>query len=263
MKNDHLIIDGKMYVTTRRAAEIAGYSADYVGQLCRAGKLERRMINRIWYVENESILKHSEESFKANHTSFKTDDFKNSYEKAISSTFPLLLTSPDGQIMSLPTNSVGSQYVEQSKGQRRSTTAKVWWTSLFTTGVLIMLITITAFGLYTFNRNNPSLSNNLVAQVGGSISDTANQNDGASYLAHVGLVVVPSTGSQATNSKLINTITNSFSDPVQVKESVDANSGIITPVFRTVKGHDYLYVLVPVKTSTSSVTSTSSATSTN
>jgi hypothetical protein len=76
------------------------------------------------------------------------------------------------------------------------------------------------------------------------------QSDDAS-MAHAGLVVVPSQGS-TTDAKLTNTIVNSFSDNVTVTPGADGTTGVIKPQFRTVDGHDYLYVLVPVKTATSS-----------
>src|ERR1039457_2982802 len=72
---DSLLIEGKQYISTSRAAEIAGYSNDYVGQLCRAGKLDCWMIGRNWYVEEASILKHKNESLKPNQTVFKKGDF--------------------------------------------------------------------------------------------------------------------------------------------------------------------------------------------
>ena len=65
---DSFNIDGKTYISSRRAAEIAKYSNDYVGQLCRGGKVTARMMGRTWFVDQESILEHkrtSEEAFQA------------------------------------------------------------------------------------------------------------------------------------------------------------------------------------------------------
>jgi hypothetical protein len=47
-------------------------------------------------------------------------------------------------------------------------------------------------------------------------------------------------------------VANSFSDTVEIKPDANGTTGVIEPVFRTVKGHDFLYVLVPVKAATSS-----------
>lgn len=55
---DELQIDGKTYVSSKQAAKITGYAKDYVGQLCREGHLDARMVGRSWYVLEESIREH-------------------------------------------------------------------------------------------------------------------------------------------------------------------------------------------------------------
>jgi uncharacterized protein YbcI len=55
-----LVIDGKKYISSKRAAEITKYSKDYVGQLARSGKIDARLVGRSWYIDQESILAHSE-----------------------------------------------------------------------------------------------------------------------------------------------------------------------------------------------------------
>jgi hypothetical protein len=57
MKND-LVFEGKNYISSKRAANITSYAQDYIGQLCRAGKLEGKMIGRSWFVSEESLLGH-------------------------------------------------------------------------------------------------------------------------------------------------------------------------------------------------------------
>lgn len=53
-----LIIDGKTYISSKRAAEITGYARDYVGQLCREGHVTARLVGRSWYVLEDSIRAH-------------------------------------------------------------------------------------------------------------------------------------------------------------------------------------------------------------
>lgn len=55
---DALILEHKTYISARRAAEITGYTSDYVGQLCRAGKIESKVVGRSWFVLEESLLNH-------------------------------------------------------------------------------------------------------------------------------------------------------------------------------------------------------------
>ncbi len=55
---DSFIFEGKKYISAKRASGVSGYSSDYVGQLCRGGKLECRMVGRTWFVSEESLYLH-------------------------------------------------------------------------------------------------------------------------------------------------------------------------------------------------------------
>ncbi len=55
---DTLILEGKNYISARRAAKLINYSQDYIGQLCRANKLDCRMVGRSWFVTEESLISH-------------------------------------------------------------------------------------------------------------------------------------------------------------------------------------------------------------
>jgi len=65
-------------------------------------------------------------------------------------------------------------------------------------------------------------------------------------LEYKGLAVVPSTGSDERDEAMKNKIKESFSDEVEIKPDESGQSGVITPVFRKVKGDDFIYVLVPI-----------------
>lgn len=55
---DELTIGDKIYISSKRAAAITGYAKDYVGQLCREGQVEAKMVGRSWYVLESSIRAH-------------------------------------------------------------------------------------------------------------------------------------------------------------------------------------------------------------
>lgn len=55
---DELTIGDKTYISSKRAAEITGYAKDYVGQLCREGRVEATLVGRSWYVLESSIRAH-------------------------------------------------------------------------------------------------------------------------------------------------------------------------------------------------------------
>ncbi len=50
--------DGEEYIPTQKAAEITGYTQDYVGQLARGGEIAARKVGRRWYVGKAALLQH-------------------------------------------------------------------------------------------------------------------------------------------------------------------------------------------------------------
>lgn len=61
---EELVIAGKQYVSSKRASQMTGYTKDYIGQMCRAGKLDSKLVGRNWYVEPRSLLHLSSTSTK-------------------------------------------------------------------------------------------------------------------------------------------------------------------------------------------------------
>lgn len=57
MAENELILDGKTYTASKKAAQTSQYAQDYIGQLCRAGRADCRRINGLWYVTMESLEK--------------------------------------------------------------------------------------------------------------------------------------------------------------------------------------------------------------
>lgn len=55
---DELTLDNKKYLSSKQAAKVTGYAKDYVGQLCREGRIDARLVGRNWYVLESSILEH-------------------------------------------------------------------------------------------------------------------------------------------------------------------------------------------------------------
>lgn len=55
---DELIIDEKKYISSKQAAKVTGYAKDYVGQLCREGRVQAQLVGRSWYVLESAILDH-------------------------------------------------------------------------------------------------------------------------------------------------------------------------------------------------------------
>ncbi len=53
--SSQLTIEGVEYISSKRAAEITGYSQDYVGQLARAGKILGKRVGGLWYIVSDSL----------------------------------------------------------------------------------------------------------------------------------------------------------------------------------------------------------------
>lgn len=61
---DTVILDGVTYVKASVAAKNFRYTSDYIGQLCRAKKVDARLVGRTWFVNTDSIKEHKQNKFK-------------------------------------------------------------------------------------------------------------------------------------------------------------------------------------------------------
>ncbi len=55
---EELLIEEKKYVSSKQAAKLTGYAKDYIGQLCREGRVPARLVGRSWYVLESAIQDH-------------------------------------------------------------------------------------------------------------------------------------------------------------------------------------------------------------
>jgi len=55
---DEILIEEKRYISSKQAAKITGYAKDYIGQLCREGRVPARLVGRSWYVLESAISDH-------------------------------------------------------------------------------------------------------------------------------------------------------------------------------------------------------------
>ena len=63
---DEISIEGKEYISSRRASELSAYTQDYIGQLARNGFIEARRVGGLWYILSDSLkeYKSKAETFK-------------------------------------------------------------------------------------------------------------------------------------------------------------------------------------------------------
>lgn len=55
---EEILIGEKKYVSSKQAAKMTGYAKDYIGQLCREGRVPARLVGRSWYVLETAIQDH-------------------------------------------------------------------------------------------------------------------------------------------------------------------------------------------------------------
>ena len=53
--SDELFLEGKNYMSSKRAAQSTGYAQDYIGQLARGGLIDAQRVGGLWYVSLDSL----------------------------------------------------------------------------------------------------------------------------------------------------------------------------------------------------------------
>ena len=66
-------VNGESYVRASSLARELGYTADYVGQLCRSGAVKAEMVGRSWYVHEPSLREHKKSRYRSTATKSKTE----------------------------------------------------------------------------------------------------------------------------------------------------------------------------------------------
>jgi len=59
---EEVTLDKKKYVKAADIAKHLGYTSDYVGQLCRAEKVDARLVGRSWFVVADSLRAHQKDT---------------------------------------------------------------------------------------------------------------------------------------------------------------------------------------------------------
>ncbi len=53
--SDNVTVDGREYISSKRASELSGYAQDYIGQLARGGHIDAQRIGGLWFVFLQSL----------------------------------------------------------------------------------------------------------------------------------------------------------------------------------------------------------------
>jgi hypothetical protein len=77
---DTVRVEGVTYTKVATIARKFRYTTDYVGQLCRNGKVDCQFVGRAWYVSEESLLKHKDGRYVESRESEKSKNNNSSRE---------------------------------------------------------------------------------------------------------------------------------------------------------------------------------------
>lgn len=70
---EEISVKGKKYLKAKLVARELGYTNDYIGQLCRAGKVDAELVGRTWYVDAESIKAHKQTRYRSTKASTRRE----------------------------------------------------------------------------------------------------------------------------------------------------------------------------------------------
>ncbi len=71
MSEEEIYLSGKKLISLQRAHEATGYAKDYIGQLCRLGKIKAERIGRDWFVNLADLNEHKKLQKEKRSESFK------------------------------------------------------------------------------------------------------------------------------------------------------------------------------------------------
>src|SRR3990167_5305408 len=74
-----LYFNGKKFISASRAGEITGYTSDYIGQLCRAKKINSKIVGRTRYVLESDVVSYGESFSKESKSKKSLNPEKNKY----------------------------------------------------------------------------------------------------------------------------------------------------------------------------------------
>lgn len=243
-----LLLKGKIYISSKRAAYFSGFAKDYIAEMLRSGKIEGTKVSRNWYVSQDSLLEYLKNNDNERYEKFKTklnvekrvEDQKKDLEpeKKTESNQPIVFNIPSPVIpfAEVATHSSFKSLLTYALGPIAVSSIIASFLFLFLTA---------AFYAGDFNISMPKGLQALFLNTQESnVADLPAYGQNENLLSR-GMVVMPQTETDVEAQ--LESVKKAFSDEVVVTPDSSGTSGVITPVFKERNGNDYLYVLVPVK----------------
>ncbi len=271
-----LLVDGKTYISAIRASKKIGYASDYIGQLCRGGKIPGKLIGRSWYVDFDALSTHKRENKVRKNKAIlknvpqlkKPQEVKLVREKVFENYFagvekhfenkfePISIKAP-----SIASLSYKTEYVSRLPEVKKVPQAEVMTdvgrsrNSLVMVGlVMFMLLSVYAAGYIRYVATSSGQSqvslgasgflSGIFARIFGTDlkSNVPSPQNGTQF----GIVAVPENGND--HATIVARVKRAFSDEVEVIVDPEGDAGVIRPVFRDGDDtEDYAFVMVPIK----------------
>lgn len=134
---DEILIDEKIYVSSKRAAKMTGYAKDYVGQLCREGRVQARLVGRSWYVLESAIRDHRFGKVNEEETAHPVADSAISsvweatrYESILSSPLPVVQRHEERTVQAVVEERVPEFVPARPEHDNTEELAEVWRAAL-------------------------------------------------------------------------------------------------------------------------------------
>ena len=140
---DELLIEDKKYISSKRAAKMTGYAKDYIGQLCREGRVPARLVGRSWYVLETAIQDHR----------FGTTDIQSEENERITASEPTISTTLEStryetasdellpsvnRLKIAGTSSIDENSEETKESERLQDTWKTWFDRIADTDIPVV-----------------------------------------------------------------------------------------------------------------------------
>jgi hypothetical protein len=229
------------YISVTKASEIVGRTTNEIEQLCRAGKVQSKVIAGEWYLTEGSLSGYFNMTLSSviplAHLVEKEKDNKTQDSLFSGTPFSPVL-GKTVNILAAVTLIFGGYYVASTSEGRLAGTQVIGYVQK-TLDRSADIMAYVGYGVFDTIQNN-HLANTLLA-----LENLLYPKE--QIVQSSGLVIVPATGEDAVDRAVREQIQDSFSDEVEVIPDKNGRSGIIKPVFKKSVGRSYMYVMVPVE----------------
>lgn len=90
---EEISVNGETYVKASVLAKNFGYTADYIGQLCRSGQVKATLVGRSWYVNEDSVREHRKGRYRSNSAKAKDHLRQTVEDRVIKTSSPTVYSS--------------------------------------------------------------------------------------------------------------------------------------------------------------------------